>query len=100
MLQSLKLKNAYKRLQEDSLRLADERFNLVVIGELSRGKSTFVNGRAVKQKRAHYEKLRQQLQKAQTPSSRRRLKAIGKQKSGGGKTPPPRQIFGCRETPG
>ena len=43
LLQSLKLKNAYKRLQEDSVRLADERFNLVVIGEFSRGKSTFVN---------------------------------------------------------
>lgn len=43
LLQSLKLQNAHKRLQEDSVRLADERFNLVVIGEFSRGKSTFVN---------------------------------------------------------
>ena len=43
LLQSLNLKNAYKRLQEDSVCLADERFNLVVIGEFSRGKSTFVN---------------------------------------------------------
>ena len=43
LLQSLKLNNAYKRLQEDSVRLADERFNLVVIGEFSRGKSTLVN---------------------------------------------------------
>ena len=31
----------------------------------------------MKQKRAHYKKLRQDLQKKQTPSSRRRLKAIG-----------------------
>lgn len=43
LLQSLNLANAHKRLQEDSARLADERFNLVVIGEFSRGKSTFVN---------------------------------------------------------
>lgn len=43
LLQSLNLKTTHKRLLEDSTRLADERFNLVVIGEFSRGKSTFVN---------------------------------------------------------
>ena len=43
LLKDLKLKKAYSRLQEDAVRLEDERFNLVVIGEFSRGKSTFVN---------------------------------------------------------
>ena len=42
------------------------------------GKNTsFASGKTVKQKRAHYKKLRQDLQKKQTSSSRRRLKAIG-----------------------
>ena len=40
-------------------------------------KTSFASGKTVKQKRAHYKKLRQDLQKKQTPSSRRRLKAIG-----------------------
>lgn len=43
LLKNLKLKKAYSRLQDDAERLEDERFNLVVIGEFSRGKSTFVN---------------------------------------------------------
>lgn len=43
LLQSLKLTTTHKRLTEDAARLADERFNLVIIGEFSRGKSTFVN---------------------------------------------------------
>lgn len=43
LLKDLNLKKAYSRLQEDAERLEDERFNLVVIGEFSRGKSTFVN---------------------------------------------------------
>ena len=43
LLKQLNLKKAYSRLQEDAERLEDERFNLVVIGEFSRGKSTFVN---------------------------------------------------------
>ena len=42
------------------------------------GKNTsFVSGAEVKQKRAHYRKLRQSLQKKQTSSARRRLRAIG-----------------------
>ena len=41
------------------------------------GKTTFVSGKTVKQKRAHYKKIRQELQTKKTPSSRRRLKAIG-----------------------
>ena len=43
----------------------------------SQGKTTFYPGRQVKRKRAHYKRLRQQLQKKQTPSARRRLKRIG-----------------------
>lgn len=43
LLSSLNLTSAHKRLKEDAARLADERFNLVIIGEFSRGKSTFVN---------------------------------------------------------
>jgi len=43
----------------------------------SNGKSTFFNGKQIKQKRAHYKRLRQNLQKRQTPSARRRIKAIG-----------------------
>lgn len=43
LLQALKLTSAHKRLTEDAVRLADERFNLVIIGEFSRGKSTFIN---------------------------------------------------------
>lgn len=55
----------------------DGGINFIAATYDSKRKSTFVNGRAIKQKRAHYKKLRQQLQKVQTPSSRRRLKAIG-----------------------
>ena len=40
-------------------------------------KTKFVNGKAIKQKRGHYKKLRQDLQRRQTSSARRRLKAIG-----------------------
>ena len=43
----------------------------------SNGKTTFFSGKHIKQKRGHYKKIRQQLQKRQTPSARRRLKAIG-----------------------
>lgn len=43
LLSSLNLTSAHKRLTEDTARLADERFNLVIIGEFSRGKSTFIN---------------------------------------------------------
>ena len=39
--------------------------------------SSFVSGTEVKQKRAHYRKLRQSLQKKQTSSARIRLRAIG-----------------------
>ena len=47
----------------------------------SEGRSTFFSGSAVKQKRAHYKALRRELQQVKTPSSRRRLKAIGQREN-------------------
>lgn len=47
----------------------------------SSGKSEFFSGKAVKEKRAHYKALRQQLQQVRTSSSRRRLKAIGQREN-------------------
>lgn len=47
----------------------------------SNGKTTFYSGNAVKQKRGHYKALRKQLQQIGTPSSRRRLKAIGQREN-------------------
>lgn len=47
----------------------------------SNGKSVFYNGNQVKQKRAHYKALRKQLQQVGTPSSRRRIKAIGQREN-------------------
>ena len=43
----------------------------------SNGKTTFYSGKQIKHKRGRYKKARQQLQKRQTASARRRLKAIG-----------------------
>ena len=47
----------------------------------SKGKSVFYDGNTVKQKRAHYKALRKQLQQVGTPSSRRRIRAIGKREN-------------------
>ena len=55
----------------------DRGINFVVATYDSHHKSGFVSGKAIKQKRANYSKLRKELQMRQTPSSRRRLKAIG-----------------------
>ena len=55
----------------------DRGINFVVATYDSNRSSGFVNGKALKQKRAKYSKLRKDLQKRQTPSARRRLKAIG-----------------------
>ena len=40
-------------------------------------KTNFVSGKSIKHKRGHYKKLRQDLQRRQTSSARRRLKVIG-----------------------
>ena len=47
----------------------------------SRRCSGFVSGKIIKQKRAHYSELRKQLQMRQTPSARRRLKAVGQREN-------------------
>ena len=59
----------------------DRGINFVVATYDSNHKSGFVSGKAIKQKRANYSKLRKELQKRQTPSSRRRIKAIGQRRS-------------------
>ncbi len=55
----------------------DRGINFVVATYDSKHKSVFVSGKAIKQKRANYSKLRKELQMRQTPSARRRMKAIG-----------------------
>ena len=55
----------------------DRGINFVVATYNSKHKSGFVSGKAIKQKRAAYSKLRKELQMRHTPSSRRRLKTIG-----------------------
>lgn len=55
----------------------DRGINFVVATYDDDGKSTFVNGRPIKQKRAKFAAVRKELQKRQTPSARHRLKSIG-----------------------
>ena len=59
----------------------DRGINFVVATYDSNHKSGFVSGKAIKQKRAHYSKLRRELQMRHTPSSRRRIKAIGQREN-------------------
>lgn len=59
----------------------DRGINFIVATYDSKHKSGFISGKAIKQKRAHYKNLRQQLQKRQTVSARRRLKAIGQREN-------------------
>ena len=59
----------------------DRGINFVVATYDSRHRSGFVSGRSIKQKRAAYSKLRRELQMRQTPSARRRLKAIGQREN-------------------
>ena len=59
----------------------DRGINFVVAIYNSKHKSGFVSGKAIKQKRAKYSKLRKELQMRHTPSSRRRLKAIGQREN-------------------
>lgn len=55
----------------------DRGINFVVATYDSNHTSGFVSGKTIKQKRANYSKLRKELQMRHTPSSRRRLKAVG-----------------------
>ena len=59
----------------------DRGINFVVATYDSKHKSGFVSGKTIKQKRAAYSKLRKELQMRQTPSARRRIKAIGQQEN-------------------
>ena len=59
----------------------DRGINFVVATYDSKHKSDFVSGKAIKQKRAHYSKLRKELQMRQTPSARRRMKAMGQREN-------------------
>ena len=59
----------------------DRGINFVVATYDSKHKSGFVNGKAIKQKWADYSRLRKELQMRHTPSSRRRLKAIGQREN-------------------
>ncbi len=59
----------------------DRGINFVVATYDSKHKSGFVSGKAIKQKRAKYKALRKELQQRQTPSARRRLKAIGRREN-------------------
>ena len=59
----------------------DRGINFVVATYDSKHNSRFVSGKAIKQKRANYSKLRKELQMRHTPSSRRRLKAIGQREN-------------------
>ena len=59
----------------------DRGINFIVATYGSNHKSGFVSGKAIKQKRVNYSKLRKELQMRKTPSSRRRLKAIGQREN-------------------
>ena len=59
----------------------DRGINFVVATYDSKHKSGFVSGKDIKQKRAKYKQLRKELQQRQTPSARRKLKAIGQREN-------------------
>lgn len=59
----------------------DRGIRFLVTSYDSKGKTNFYNGNIVKQKRSYYKLLRKQLQQVGTPSSRRRLKAIGQREN-------------------
>ena len=59
----------------------DRGINFVLATYHSKHKCGFVGGQAIKEKRANYSRLRKELQMRHTPSSRRRLKAIGQREN-------------------
>ena len=59
----------------------DRGVNFIASTYDSKGRSGFYSGKTVKNKRAHYKRLRRELQSKQTPSARRRLKAIGQREN-------------------
>lgn len=59
----------------------DRGVNFIATTYDSKGTTKFFDGRQIKQKRAYYKNLRRRLQRVRTPSSRRRLKAIGQREN-------------------
>ena len=59
----------------------DRGINFIIATYDSDHRTGFVSGKEIKQKRAHYKQLRQELQMRKTPSARRRLKAIGQRET-------------------
>ena len=59
----------------------DRGINFLTATYDSKSRSKFVSGKAIKHKRAKYSKTRKALQQRKTPSSRRRLKAIGQREN-------------------
>ena len=59
----------------------DRGIRFLTVTHSSNGKTTFVSGAQIKQKRAQFKALRTQLQKRQTSSARRRLKQIGQREN-------------------
>ena len=59
----------------------DRGIRFLAVAYDSDGGTKFFRRNTVKQKRAHYKALRRELQKVGTPSSRRRLKAIGQREN-------------------
>ncbi len=59
----------------------DRGINFLIATYNSNHKSGFVSGKATKQKRANFKKVRQQLQQRKTKSSRKRLKKIGQREN-------------------
>jgi len=55
--------------------------NFIATAYDSNGTTTFFRGRWIKDKRAHFQRIRKSLQKKGTPSARRRLKAIGQREN-------------------
>ena len=59
----------------------DRGINFIIATYDSKHKSGFVSGKQIKHKRAQYKKIRKELQMRQTPSARKRLKAIGQREN-------------------
>lgn len=59
----------------------DRGIRFVAVTYDSKGKTAFYNGNEIIKKRTHYDNLRRQLQYVGTPSSRRRLKALGRREN-------------------
>lgn len=59
----------------------DRGIRFIVTTYDSNGQTNFYDGNIIKQKRGHYKALRKELQQVRSPSSRRKLKAIGQREN-------------------